>query len=131
MNGESLRNTVGIGGWGGSAIEPSFHDIHCSCGVDVYMYMKMIILFGSDVTLDSSVDAVMMHSLNNIFFTCVITFSRLRVCAGYVPAGMIKHCVVGCFVLCGTWLRIPRKHSSLRAALLCKYQESTCRFTLR
>ena len=39
MNGESLRNTVGIGGGGGSAIEPSFHDIHCSCGVDVCIYV--------------------------------------------------------------------------------------------
>ena len=88
------------------------------------MYMKMIILFGSDVTVDSSVEAVMMHSLNSIF-TCVVTVSRLRVCAGYVPPYMIKHCTVGCFVLCGAWLRIPLKHSSLRAAL-CKYQQSTC-----
>jgi hypothetical protein len=47
------------------------------------------------------------------------------VCAGYVPPYMVKHCTVGCFVLCGTWLRIPLKHSSLRAALS-KYQQCTC-----
>ena len=88
------------------------------------MYMK-IIFFGSDVPVDCSVEAVMMHSWNSIFFTCVLTFSRLPVCAGYVPPYMIKHCLVGCFVLFGTWLRIPLKHSSLRAAL-CKYQRSTC-----
>jgi hypothetical protein len=41
----------------------------------VYMYMKMIILFGSDVTVDSSVESVMMHSLNISFSTCVLTFS--------------------------------------------------------
>jgi hypothetical protein len=38
MNGEILRNTVGFGG-GVSDIEPSFRDIHCSCGVDVCMYI--------------------------------------------------------------------------------------------
>jgi hypothetical protein len=52
VNGESLHNAV----WdrrGVSAIEPSYHDIHCSCGFDIYMcvcvcvcmHMKMIILF--------------------------------------------------------------------------------------
>ena len=33
MNEESLRNTVGLGGRWVSAIGPSFHDIHCRCGV--------------------------------------------------------------------------------------------------
>jgi len=41
MNGEGLCNTEGLGGGGGdvSAIEPSFHDIHYSCGVDVCIYV--------------------------------------------------------------------------------------------
>jgi hypothetical protein len=36
--------------------------------------MKMIILFGSVVTVDSSAEGVNMYSLNSIGFTCVLTF---------------------------------------------------------
>jgi hypothetical protein len=55
------------------------------------MHMTMIILFGSDVAVDSSVEAVIMYSLSSICSTLVLTFSRLAVCAGYVSSYKIKH----------------------------------------
>ena len=95
-------------------------------GLYVYiMYMKMVILSGSCVTVDSIVEAVILYSLNSICFTCVLASSRLPVCAGCVPSYKIKHCTFGCFVLFGTWLPIPLRHISPRAALRCKYQQST------
>jgi hypothetical protein len=77
------------------------------------------------------VEAVMMHSLNSyLLHVRPKFFATACVCAGYVPACVFKYCTVGCFVMCGTWFRIPLKHSSLRAAVLCNYQQSTCTFIL-